>query len=559
MCPVRDAIERMASESGAEERGAIYTRREVVEFILDLVGYTVDRPLAEYRLLEPSFGAGDFLLPALQRLLEAARHSSECLMPERLEPALRGVELHRDTFERTKQEAHRMLVRNGVKRAEADRLVQVWLRQGDFLLESSDHEFTHIVGNPPYVRHESVPDILMKEYRRRFETIYDRADLYVPFIEKSLRSLVTDGTLGFICSDRWTKNRYGKKLRTFVSLGFSLVAYIDMVDTDAFHSEVSAYPAIFVISRKKTPATRVYSKPTIDQDFLSRLADEITQNNYHRNGRVRQIQSVARDSSPWVLNSFDQLALVRRLEETFPLIEEVGCKIGIGVATGADREFIGDYNDLAVENTRKLPLVQTKDISSGRVKWRGKGIINPFDEHGKLVQLEDYPRLRAYFEKRRDRIAKRHIAKKSPLNWYRTIDRIYPDLTFREKLLIPDIKGDAAIVYEEGNYYPHHNLYYITSTAWDVRSLMVVLRSGIANLFVSLYSTRMRGGYLRFQAQYLRRLRIPQWDTLKPSLRERLAHASNADDRRLSIAVVSEIYGLTAAEQTLLDGGPRTR
>ena len=173
MCTVRHAIERMASESRIEERGAIYTRREVVEFILDLVGYTVDRPLAEYRLLEPSFGAGDFLLPALERLLEGARRSSKCVRPERLEPALRGVELHRDTFERTKQEAHSTLVRNGVKHAEADRLVQVWLRQGDFLLESSDHEFTHIVGNPPYVRHESIPDIFMKEYRRRFETIYD--------------------------------------------------------------------------------------------------------------------------------------------------------------------------------------------------------------------------------------------------------------------------------------------------------------------------------------------------------------------------------------------------
>ena len=49
--------------SGVEERGAIYTRREVVEFILDLAGYTPDKPLHRLRVLEPSFGEGDFLLP----------------------------------------------------------------------------------------------------------------------------------------------------------------------------------------------------------------------------------------------------------------------------------------------------------------------------------------------------------------------------------------------------------------------------------------------------------------------------------------------------------------
>ena len=57
--------------AGAQERGAIFTRREVVDFVLDLVGYTTDQPLQDMRLLEPAFGEGDFLLPAAQRLLNA--------------------------------------------------------------------------------------------------------------------------------------------------------------------------------------------------------------------------------------------------------------------------------------------------------------------------------------------------------------------------------------------------------------------------------------------------------------------------------------------------------
>src|SRR6266542_2844473 len=57
--------------AGIKERGAVYTRRETVEFILDLAGYTDDKPLHHYRLLEPSFGNGDFLLVAVERLLSA--------------------------------------------------------------------------------------------------------------------------------------------------------------------------------------------------------------------------------------------------------------------------------------------------------------------------------------------------------------------------------------------------------------------------------------------------------------------------------------------------------
>jgi hypothetical protein len=55
-----EAVEGLAQGS-PDERGAIYTRREVVDFMLDLAGYTTDKPLYALRVLEPSFGGGDFL------------------------------------------------------------------------------------------------------------------------------------------------------------------------------------------------------------------------------------------------------------------------------------------------------------------------------------------------------------------------------------------------------------------------------------------------------------------------------------------------------------------
>ncbi|MGH2198720.1 hypothetical protein ACQ1Z2_14325, partial [Enterococcus faecalis] len=115
-------------------------------------------------------------------------------------------------------------------------------------------------------------------------------------------------------------------------------------------------------------------------------------------------------------------------------------------------------------------LAMTRDIQSGDVKWRGFGVINPFSDEGSLVPLGKYPKLAAYLEKHGASIKARHVSKKNPASWYRTIDRIYPALTHTPKLLIPDIKGDAHIVYEPGKLYPHHNLYFITASAWNLHA-----------------------------------------------------------------------------------------
>ena len=559
LCPVTEAVEQLAADGGIEERGAVYTKREVVNFILDLVGYNADQPLQEFRLLEPSFGNGDFIIPAVERLLAAVERHGSGITYEGLAPAIRGVELHRETYKHCRSELHALMVGRGIREKVAASLLDAWLIQGDFLLTGFDQRFTHVVGNPPYVRQESVPDALMVEYRGRYSTIYDRADIYIPFIERSLQLLEAGGKQGFICADRWMKNRYGRKLREFVSNQYHLATYVDMVGTEPFHSEVSAYPAITVIERSANGRpgnpTRVYAKPRIDGKILGRLARELKKPNLKSSNRVREVDNIAAGGEPWILEDFDALAIARRLEDEQPAIEDVGCKVGIGVATGADQAFTGEFDDLDVEPCRKLPLAMTRDILKGQVQWRGRRVVNPFGEDGQLVDLADYPKLRCYLEERYDKIAGRHVAAKSPRNWYRTIDRIHPGLAGREKLLIPDIKGDASIVYEGGKLYPHHNLYYVTSDEWNLRALQAVLRSGIARLFVSLYSTRMRGGYLRFQAQYLRRIRLPRWEDVGKDARKQLKRLADAEEKQELNAVVAGLYGLTADEMALVEGG----
>ncbi len=552
LCPIQGAIDGL-EDAGIEERGAIFTRSEVVEFILDLVGYTVDQPLHQRSLLEPSFGNGDFLLVVVKRLLAAWQTQAPNSDATALAGALRAVELNKTSFDQTWRQLEELLQSHGIGRADAVNLLGTWLVRGDFLLTPLTFTFDFVTGNPPYVRHELIPNALIAEYRRHYSTIYDRADLYVPFIERGLMLLKPGGVQGFICADRWMKNKYGRLLRQLVAEQYHLRTYVDMTDTAAFHTNVIAYPAITVIAREKPGKTRVAHRPDIQKHVLTTLSTELhSKDALDGDSAVKEVASVASGPEPWILESFDQLSLVRRLERDFPLIEEAGCRVGIGVATGADKAFIGPIDELDVESDRKLPIAMTKDIESGNVEWRGLGIVNPFNDGKGLVDLSKYPKLAAYLEARRGQIDKRHVAQKAPANWYRTIDRIYPSLATQRKLLIPDIKGEAHIVYEDGQLYPHHNLYYIVSDDWNLRALQAVLSSGIAKLFVATYSTRMRGGYLRFQAQYLRRIRVPRWTDVPMTIRKTLIDAAQSGDTETCNQAVFELYALSPEERAAL-------
>ncbi|MDY4297365.1 MULTISPECIES: Eco57I restriction-modification methylase domain-containing protein [unclassified Xanthomonas] len=554
---LNDHAHRPAS-AYVEERGAIFTRREVVDFILDLVGYTEDQALASAKLLEPAAGHADFLLPVIGRLVRSFRaHGGDLSSAvETLSPAILAFEVHGASLDTARKVVVAELMRLGIKKPAAQALARHWLVCADFLLAPLPDKFDFVVGNPPYVRQELIPSALLSKYRARFHTLYDRADLYIPFFERCLDALSPGGRLGFICTDRWTKNKYGAALRAMISERFALTHFIDLVGKSAFLTDVMTYPAITVLENARPEAkarpTRIAYRPEIEASTLTALAKAMTSRRPPGDSGVSEMADVTNGSEPWILHQPDQLALVRRLERDFPTLEEVGCKVGIGVATGNDSVYIADFDKLDVEPSRKLPLVRTQDIWDGTVKWQGMGVLNPFEDDGKLVDLARYPRFAAYLGNHAPKIKARNVAKRNPERWFRTIDRIYPALASAPKLLVPDIKGSAHFVYEDGRLYPHHNLYFITAAEWDLRALQAVLMSGLAQLFVATYSTKMRGGSLRFQAQYLRRIRIPHWADVAPHIRKALRKAATSANLKEASQATFNLFELSERERTII-------
>lgn len=548
------ALAEFAPDPGADY-GEVFTRRWVVELILDLVGYTADRDLARQVLVEPSCGTGAFLVPVAERLIESASTHGHDLRS--LGPAIRAFDLLDANAQRARKAVAQLLVDHGLDADDAEDMAGEWVTTGDFLLHPHDSAGAdYVVGNPPYIRLENVPRRTMDAYRRICPTMRGRADIYVGFFERGLDLLKPGGALSFICADRWMRNQYGADLREFVTGNYAVESVIAMHDVDAFEDDVSAYPAIVVLRNSpQGKAVVVDANGEFDESSVPDLAKWVKRGRRKvatkRSYEATRVDGWFSGRDLWPAGSPSQLALITDLEARFPPLQDpaTGTRVGIGVATGCDEIFITDDHDL-VENDRLLPLLQANDIADGEAAWSGRYLVNPWNGSG-LVDLDRYPRLAQYLDQNQRRLRGRHIAQTRPATWYRTIDRVHQDLTGRPKLLIPDIKAAAHPVLDEGGHYPHHNLYYVVSDVWDLEVLGGLLLSDIANLFVGAYCVKMRGGTYRFQAQYLRRIRVPDPRSITRRDARDLARAFADRDRDRATAVAADLFGVRLSEMTL--------
>lgn len=533
------------SRSDGGTHGLVLTKPHVVELILDLAGYRADQNLARLTLLDPACGHGAFLTPAVERLMLACQR--EGISHDSLRNAITAFDIEPDHIEKSRSLVFVVLRKYGVPAPRARELAEHWIQKADFLLAKLGPKFDVVVGNPPYIRIEQLHPGLQAEYRARFATLYDRADLYVAFIEKGLQLIPETGVLAFICADRWTLNKYGAPLRAFITSGFKVKAYIDLHRASPFESDVIAYPSIFVIGREQS------QKSTIFASMATASIEETRAASYLGVAPRTEVDGLSvsehtnwfSGEAPWVLSSPEQLATLRSLEDRFPLLEEHGqTLVRIGVATGNDKVYIVSKS-ADIEPDRLVPLVMRDDIDMGYVQDGNRFVINTFQRDGGLVDLDKYPRLAKYLESHKDALKKRHVAKKNNIGWFRTIDRVYPELVQKPKLLIPDIAGANEVAYEGGRYYPHHNLYFVVSGSWDLEVLGGLLSSRVALFFVWSYAVKMRGGYLRFQAQYLRRIRVPPVESLSDKLSTAIRVAFRQRDFGKLDELARRAYGLS--------------
>ena len=528
-----------------EVTGEVFTRPEVVAYMLDGVRHCGKfKSLIGLRVLEPSCGDGAFVLP----LIEAWLSETPDFDSADADSFMRACDISSGNIEKLRGAVRERLMAAGCTRPRANALLARWLVCGDFLLQEFKERFDIVIGNPPYIRFDDISAAKQKEYRALFSSFTERCDIYVPFFEKSLALLSGKGVFSFICTNRFTKSSYGKQLRRLIADKYHVALYLNMEHTQPFVEEVSAYPAIYIIDRNRSRAT--YSA-TID-DAGSAVLNRVRM--CKPKSELSVFRQWYRGDSPWISTDSREREAADKIARTFPTITKSaeGTEIGIGVASGADDIYINAQRTTSIEPSCLLPLVASEDIHNGCISWDERYLLNPYDDDDdmQMRDLARYPLAAAYFDSHAPKLKARYCARKHPRDWYRTLDRVKYALLRSPKILIPDIQlGGNVALDESGSYYPHHNVYWITSTKWNLKALCALLRSSFVTSQIRNVSVQMRGGSIRYQAQNLRNVHIPAWSSLRESDVEKLVSAYESNDTEHLDAVVDAVVRDSTSRQ----------
>jgi hypothetical protein len=196
----------------------------------------------------------------------------------------------------------------------------------------SGRGFDAVIGNPPYIRIQSLDGELADWCRDRYEAAFGSFDAYLVFIERAAALLGRGGRLGFIVPNKFLKLEAGKRLRARLAESGQMDEIIDFGDAQLFQGATN-YTCVLVLDALGERREFSYRKV--------------------RDGRPgipspRQIQAapvesfVARDlgKGPWVLVAGEErrlLSVVRR--DAVPLDEAVS-QIFQGLITSADPVYI---------------------------------------------------------------------------------------------------------------------------------------------------------------------------------------------------------------------------
>lgn len=224
--------------------------------------------------------------------------------------------------------------------------------------------FDVVIGNPPYV---SAPaqianPILAKQRERivkckKYETLNEKWDLYVPFMELGMKLLAPNGSFAMIVPYPLTNQKYGKKLRRFICEKKRMIEIADVSEIKVFDSATVSNCIPFIINSTPNNDIRISHA---DKQLNIRV-------DYHKTP-----EDIIQDKKSFVWN----LTQETRKGCRFPSMHVLGdfCYLSVGMVLNADEktakgeftkdELISEYKD----TTHSREYIEAKDIDKFVVK-----------------------------------------------------------------------------------------------------------------------------------------------------------------------------------------------
>ena len=601
-----------AERERRKQQGIYYTPRYVVSYI---VRNTLTRALEaaqergglaaarNLRVLDPACGSGSFLIAAFDVLddwFAQNDHSLRDTTKRRrhiLRDNLFGVDLDPQAVEVTRLN---LWLRAVHKQANACLTSPTFARATALVDESFDWQrefpqvFEHggfdvVVGNPPYVRQESLSAEFKQMVSERYRSYNGRADIYVYFYERAHELLKPGGFFGFISSNKFMRAAYGAKLRQYLLEQAKLQEIIDFGELPVF-KEAATFPVIVLTQKCKEPGDD-------RQDFIFAPIKELDFQDFDvavsEQGTVLEERSLRGDS--WALAPAEDMEIFLQMSATDVPLEEYlgGTKIYRGLIVGLSDAFIVSrstrdrINRLNPQSERFIrPLLLGRDVRKYHVIDESRYLINIpkgwTRPHCGQAEPEEWMRAQhpmlmehlGQFEE----LARRRTDQGE--FWWELRACSYLEEFNKEKIIYPDIARESRFSLDKEEYLLGNSVYFIPT---GELYLLGILNSRLLHFYakqrLAVLGDAEQGGRLRWFRQYVARIPIvradadnPRRQTIERNVREALElaprHAAAMKGsreheelgRRLAALdaeideAVCALYGLTDAQKARVLG-----
>jgi methylase of polypeptide subunit release factors len=369
--------------------------------------------------------------------------------------------------------------------------------------------FDCIIGNPPYVRQETLSGL--KEYLAgHYEAFDGVADLYAYFMERSVRLLCHGGRFSFIVSSSFLRATYGEPLRRVLKKYAGVLRIVDFGGLAVFENAKDTYVCIPLLQKgeqsPRVEVSRISSPQVRDLDaFVS--------------ANCFTIPHERLSAEAWALRSDEEAAVFAKVMGAGkPLGDYVRHRFFRGVTTGLNGAFIIDTETrqkLVTKDRRSeeliKPLLGGEDVR--RYIFRETDLWLIFTRRG--VDIDRYPAIQEHLARwkedltpKKSKSAKRG-RKPGRYEWYEIQDDVaYWEAFEKPKLIFPDIAKGPRFCVDIGGHYLANTAYCLGT---DDLYLLGVLNSrlfwfAIGNISIPF---GVRAGRYRYRLIYQYMEKVP--------------------------------------------------
>lgn len=384
--------------------------------------------------------------------------------------------------------------------------------------EIKNQNFDLLVGNPPYIRSQSIN----KNYSDQLRNLYPEVtegnfDLTVPFISHTIDSLTQGGVGALIVSSKFMVSSYGKRICEKLLRDIQLLEIVDFGDGQLFPKKTT-YTCIIIFSKNSLNM----EEKKMNQIKITKFSSGLKWKNDASNLKDARESFVYQDQlniHPWNLNTGLHDEIFQLMQNPkLPSTLEFFPKIIQGVRTGANNVFIINKKEAESTDTELLiPFIDGTNIRKCEIIPSTRFLIWPYERIGDSISIlneevlkKNYSKTWIYLNNNKLFLESRNLDDKTP--WYGYSRSQNLGLSTLPKIFVREMMPSAQFSVDIEGHYSFSSGYAFINEEMDKNELKMwaaVLSTPTLEFQLRLIGTQLHSGWFRILKKNLARLRLP--------------------------------------------------